>query len=355
MGQKVHPGGMRVGVIHDWKSNWYTGKKEFPGVPDRGHQDPGAHHQQAFACRAVRHPDPQGQAADHRRHLHGAPRNRDRQVGRRGGRAAQRAARDHQEERPHQHQRDQAPRARRQARRPVDRRAAAEPRQLPARDEARARVRHSLGREGRPHPVRRPAGRHRDEPLRGVLRRTCSAAHDSRGHRLRLRRGEDDLRPHRREGLDQQGRDHAGGLRRARHREGRAPRRAGSGPQATRERRGPRRLARGRPRPPARPRGSRSRAPVPQARRRRPRRCRWWPRRPERSWPACRARSCRAAGQRRASRAPTSTATSAEGREQPPVEPHGRDDAGPRRRRARYDDAEAADRRSRRSQEKADS
>jgi small subunit ribosomal protein S3 len=30
MGQKIHPGGMRVGVIHDWKSNWWTGKKEFP-------------------------------------------------------------------------------------------------------------------------------------------------------------------------------------------------------------------------------------------------------------------------------------------------------------------------------------
>src|SRR5438128_11884016 len=30
MGQKIHPGGMRIGVIHDWKSNWYTGKKEFP-------------------------------------------------------------------------------------------------------------------------------------------------------------------------------------------------------------------------------------------------------------------------------------------------------------------------------------
>jgi small subunit ribosomal protein S3 len=30
MGQKVHPGGLRVGVIHDWKSNWWTGKKEFP-------------------------------------------------------------------------------------------------------------------------------------------------------------------------------------------------------------------------------------------------------------------------------------------------------------------------------------
>jgi small subunit ribosomal protein S3 len=29
MGQKVHPGGMRVGVIHEWKSNWYTGNKDF--------------------------------------------------------------------------------------------------------------------------------------------------------------------------------------------------------------------------------------------------------------------------------------------------------------------------------------
>ncbi|HEY2775165.1 MAG TPA: 30S ribosomal protein S3 [Candidatus Binatia bacterium] len=30
MGQKIHPGGLRVGIIHRWKSNWYTGKKEFP-------------------------------------------------------------------------------------------------------------------------------------------------------------------------------------------------------------------------------------------------------------------------------------------------------------------------------------
>jgi small subunit ribosomal protein S3 len=29
MGQKIHPGGLRVGVIHDWKSNWYTGTKDF--------------------------------------------------------------------------------------------------------------------------------------------------------------------------------------------------------------------------------------------------------------------------------------------------------------------------------------
>ena len=32
MGQKVHPGGLRVGVIHDWKSNWMVSTKEFAGA-----------------------------------------------------------------------------------------------------------------------------------------------------------------------------------------------------------------------------------------------------------------------------------------------------------------------------------
>ena len=173
MGQKVHPGGLRVGVIHDWKSNWYTGKKEFPDYLLEDVHDPRAHLQQARARRPVRHPHPQGQAADHGRHLHGAAGDRDRQVGRRGRRAAQRAARDHPEERPHQHQRDQAPRARREARRAVDRRAAPEPRQLPARDEALARLRDPLRRAGHQDHLRRPAGRRRDEPL---ARRTPRAA-----------------------------------------------------------------------------------------------------------------------------------------------------------------------------------
>ena len=139
MGQKVHPGGMRVGVIHDWKSNWYTGKKEFPRTSSRTSRSASTS-REAVARGPLRHPDPQGQAAGHGRHLHRPPRDRDRQVGRRGRRAAQGAARDHPEERPHQHQRDQAPRARREARRAVDRRAAPEPRQLPPRDEALARV-----------------------------------------------------------------------------------------------------------------------------------------------------------------------------------------------------------------------
>ncbi len=37
MGQKVHPGGFRVGIIHDWKSHWYTEKefKEFLAEDER--------------------------------------------------------------------------------------------------------------------------------------------------------------------------------------------------------------------------------------------------------------------------------------------------------------------------------
>ena len=45
-----------------------------PGDAARGRQDPRAHLPQALARGAVGHPDPQGQAADHGRHLHRAAR-----------------------------------------------------------------------------------------------------------------------------------------------------------------------------------------------------------------------------------------------------------------------------------------
>lgn len=32
MGQKVHPTSFRLGVIEDWRSRWYAGKKEFGGL-----------------------------------------------------------------------------------------------------------------------------------------------------------------------------------------------------------------------------------------------------------------------------------------------------------------------------------
>ena len=52
MGQKIHPGGLRVGVIHDWKSNWYTGKKEFARLHPRGRPHPRAHLQASSRTRA---------------------------------------------------------------------------------------------------------------------------------------------------------------------------------------------------------------------------------------------------------------------------------------------------------------
>ena len=105
------------------------------------------------------------------------------------------------------------PGARRDARRPVDRRAAPEPRGLPARDEARAHERDALGRQGREDPGVGPARRRGDGAHRGLLGRPRAAPHAARRHRLRLLRGPHHLRPHRREGVDQQGRDHAQGLR----------------------------------------------------------------------------------------------------------------------------------------------
>lgn len=61
------------------------------------------------------------------------------------------------------------------------------------------------GCQGHPHPGLRPPRRRRDEPLGVLPRGSCAAAHAAREHRLRLLRGEDHLRPHRREGLDLQG------------------------------------------------------------------------------------------------------------------------------------------------------
>ena len=148
MGQKVHPEGFRVGYIHDWKSNWFN-EREFADYLHEDIRDPRSHRAQAQPRRAFGHHDPQGQERGDGGHPHRPAGHRDRQVRRRGGRAAPRAAPDDEQAGARQHPRGQAAGARRQARRPVDRRAAPEPRRLPARDEARDHVGDALGREGR--------------------------------------------------------------------------------------------------------------------------------------------------------------------------------------------------------------
>ena len=236
MGQKVHPGGLRVGVIHDWKSNWYTGKKEFADylledIKIREHING-----KLVARGPVRHPDPQGQAADHGRHLHRAPGHRDRQVRRRGGRAPQGAARDHAA-------RTSTSTSTRSSGPSSTRKLVAQSiaEQLQNRVSFRRAMKRSLasamrsGAQGIKIQCGGRLGGGEMSRRETLLRGPRPAAHDPRRHRLRLRRGEDDLRPHRRQGLDQQGRDHARGLR-GRHR--RRDARLGDQDQARRRRGG---------------------------------------------------------------------------------------------------------------------
>ena len=61
-------------------------------------------------------------------------------------------------------------------------------------------------RQGHPGAVLGPSRRRGDEPLGVLPRGSGAAAHAARRHRLRPLRGQDHLRPHRREGLDLQGR-----------------------------------------------------------------------------------------------------------------------------------------------------
>ena len=212
MGQKVHPGGLRVGIIHDWKSNWYT-EKEFAkylheDLAIRNHIYGKLSHAGLSDIHIRK--DSQKITIDIYTARPGIV------IGKSGSEVD--ALRKHiyamtGRVRPDQHQRDQAPRAGRQADGPVRRRAAAEPRVVPPRHEAVARLGRAVGRDGRQGQVRRPPRRHGDVADRAVLGGPRAAPHAPRRHRLRLHRGQDDLRPHRREGLDQQGRDHARGLR----------------------------------------------------------------------------------------------------------------------------------------------
>ena len=223
MGQKVHPESMRVGYIHDWKSNWYS-ERHFADylaedVQIRDHINAKLEHA-GLSDITIRKDSGEVEV-----NIHTArPGHRHRQVRVGGRRAASRPEPDDRQGDQGQHPRDQAPRARREARRPVRGRAAAQPRRLPARDEACADQRHALGCQGLQDPGRRPPRRRRDGAHRELLGRPRPAPHAARGHRLRLLRGQDDVRPHRREVLDQQGRDHARGLHRRRsHRARRSP------------------------------------------------------------------------------------------------------------------------------------
>ena len=212
MGQKVHPESMRVGYIHDWKSTWFS-EKDFADylledIQIREHIDNKLSHAGLSSITIRKN------AGEVEVNIHTA----------RPGIVIGKSGSEVDALRKELHKMtNKAVKVNiLEIKRPeLDAKLVAQSiaEQLVNRVAFRRAMKRSLtsamrsGAKGVPRAGLRPPRWRRDGPHRGLLRRPRAAAHHPRRHRLRLLRGQDHLRPHRREGLDQQGRDHAQGLR----------------------------------------------------------------------------------------------------------------------------------------------
>jgi small subunit ribosomal protein S3 len=215
MGQKVHPESMRVGYIHDWKSNWFN-EKQLRGLSGRGRRHPALHHQPPRA-RGLSDITIRKDANEVEVNINTA---RPGIVIGKSGSEVDQVRRDL-----HRITNKQVKVNILEIKRPeLDAKLVAQSiaEQLVNRVAFRRAMKRALtsamrsGRQGLQDPGLRPPRRRRDGAHRDVLRRSRPAAHAARRHRLRLLRGAHDLRAHRREVLDQQGRDHARRLHRRR-------------------------------------------------------------------------------------------------------------------------------------------
>ena len=224
MGQKVHPGGLRVGVRHggarpvagEWKSHWYTSTKEFAAfliedVKIRAHINGKLCHAglsdiliqkdkqrvtiDIYTARPGIVIGKSGSEVDAlRKEIHGSPRRASTSTSTRSSARSWTRSSSH-------------------SRWPSSSRTVSASVGAMKRSLASA-IR--SGAQGVKISCGGPARRRRDVAPGDVLRRARAASHAAGRHRLRLRRGEDDLRPHRGQGLDQQGRGHARRVRRRR-------------------------------------------------------------------------------------------------------------------------------------------
>ena len=174
MGQKIHPGGLRVGIIHDWKSNWYTGTKEFPAyviedVRIRDHINGKLGH--AGLSDILIRKDKQRITIDIYTARPGIV------IGKSGAEVDALRREIHAMTQKNVHINiNEIKRPELDAK--LVAQSIAEQLQnrvsLPARDEALARLGHALRRAGREDHVRRPARRHRDVALRDTTPRAAS-------------------------------------------------------------------------------------------------------------------------------------------------------------------------------------
>ena len=210
MGQKIHPGGFRVGYIHDWKSNWFdeknfadvlsedleirdhiVGKLSHAGLSDITIERRGEVTVDIHTARPGIVIGKSGSEVDAlRKDLHKLT-----------GKPVKVNIRE--------------------VKRPeLDAKLVAQSiaEQLQNRVAFRRAMKRALtsamrsGAEGVEGPGLGSPRWRRDGAYRRLFRRPRPAAHAAREHRLRLLRGEDDRRPDRRQMLDQQGRGDARGL-----------------------------------------------------------------------------------------------------------------------------------------------
>jgi predicted RNA-binding protein YlqC (UPF0109 family) len=196
MGQKVHPESMRVGYIHDWKSNWFS-ERNFADyliedVRVRKHILGRLSHA-GLSQIAIRK-----NASELTVNIHTARPGI--VIGKSGS---------------------EVDALRRDLHKLTDKQVKVNILEV-KRPELDAMLVDALGCQGREDPGFRSSRRRRHGAHRAVPRRPRAATHDSRRHRLRLLGGAHDIRPDRREVLDQQGRDHARGLRQRSHPDRRA-------------------------------------------------------------------------------------------------------------------------------------
>ena len=260
MGQKVHPGGMRVGVIHDWKSNWFAGTKEFPealleDIKIREHIYNKLSH--AGLSDVLIRKDKQRITIDIYTARPGIV------IGKSGAEVDALRKEIHAMTHKNVHININ------EIKRPeLDAKLVAQSiaEQLQNRVSFRRAMKRSLASAMRSgaHGVKVQCG-----GRLGGTEMSRSESYSEGRVPLHTIRADIDYgfveakttsRPDRREGLDQQGRDHARGLRQRRAAEGDAARRPGHGSPARRAHRGPLRLARERTQQVAGPRGSRPRA-----------------------------------------------------------------------------------------------
>ena len=169
MGQKVNPHGFRVGVIKDWDSRWFTGKKEFGDTLVEDHKIRTVLKSSCtLRCpqdrdRARRPEGPGQHPLRKARHGHRPRRQRDRQAPRSDREDDRQAGR-------RQHRRGSHPRPERTAGRGERRFPAGAPHRLPACDEAVHQPHHAHGCQGHQDLGRRPSGRRRYRPHRALSR-----------------------------------------------------------------------------------------------------------------------------------------------------------------------------------------